>query len=79
MMYRGHVEKGVIQIEGRVALPEGAEVEVHLLTEGPSAGVTGKIPPLRQRLTDFVGQADGLPPDASVNLDHYLYGLPKRP
>ena len=26
----------------------------------------------------FVGTVHNLPPDASVNLDHYLYGTPKR-
>jgi hypothetical protein len=29
-------------------------------------------------MKDFVGTVPDLPPDASVNLDHYLYGTPKR-
>ena len=29
-------------------------------------------------MKDFVGTVHNLPPDASVNLDHYLYGTPKR-
>ncbi len=33
---------------------------------------------LAERLAPFIGKAKGLPPDASVNIDHYLYGLPKR-
>jgi hypothetical protein len=36
------------------------------------------VPTLYETLKDFAGQAEGLPPDAAVNLDHYLYGLPKR-
>ena len=31
-----------------------------------------------RELKDVVGTVDDLPPDASVNLDHYLYGTPKR-
>lgn len=27
---------------------------------------------------EFAGKAEGLPPDYSINLDHYLYGVPKR-
>ena len=33
---------------------------------------------LAERLANVIGKAQSLPPDASVNLDHYLYGLPKR-
>ena len=32
---------------------------------------------LAERLANVVGKATGLPPDASVNHEHYLYGLPK--
>lgn len=78
MVYRGHVENGVIRLEDAPALPEGAEVEVHLLSENTS-GEEFDVPSVCQALRDFVGKAEGLPPDASINLDHYLYGLPKRP
>jgi hypothetical protein len=33
---------------------------------------------LYDSLEPFVGKAEGLPADLSVNLDHYLYGMPKR-
>jgi len=78
MVYRGHVENGVIRLEDSVRLPEGAAVEVHLLQQEsakPEAGTTSSV---YERLKEFVGKAEGLPPDASVNPDHYLYGLPKR-
>ena len=29
-------------------------------------------------MKDFVGTVHNLPPDASINLDHYLYGTAKR-
>jgi hypothetical protein len=38
----------------------------------------GEIPTLLERIKDFVGTVHDLPADASVNLDHYLYGTPKR-
>ena len=78
MVFRGHVENGVIRLESPLALPEGAEVEVRLLQGALPRQEETKIPNLYEQLKDFVGKADGLPPDASVNLDHYLYGLPKR-
>ncbi len=35
-------------------------------------------PTLAERLKDFIGAVDDLPEDASVNVDHYLYGHPKK-
>ena len=78
MVYRGRVENGAIRLEDAPVLPEGVEVEVHVLAEPASQEGEGEIPSLYERLKDLVGQAEGLPPDASINLDHYLYGLPKR-
>ncbi len=79
MVYRGHVDNGVIRLEDAPALPEGAEVEVRLLAEGAFREDEGSIPSVCETLKDFVGKAEGLPPDLAVNHDHYLYGLPKRP
>lgn len=31
-----------------------------------------------QRLAKWAGRIKGGPPDASTNLDHYLYGVPKK-
>jgi hypothetical protein len=73
MVYRGHVENGVIRLEDAPTLRDGAEVEVRLITEGEQA-----IPSVCEVLKDFVGKAEGLPADASMNLDHYLYGTAKR-
>jgi hypothetical protein len=78
MVYRGHVENGLIRLEESLVLPEGADVEVRFLAESPSPESEAEIPSLSERLRDFIGKAEGLPPDASINLDHYLYGLPKR-
>lgn len=78
MIYRGRVKNGGIRLEDSATLPEGAEVEVHLVQETPGEREAEEIPSLYEQLKGFVGKAEGLPPDASLNLDHYLYGLPKR-
>jgi hypothetical protein len=78
MVRRGHVENGVILLDNSPPLPEGAQVEVRLIESPRSQHDESGMPSLYERLEEFVGKAEGLPPDASVNLDHYLYGLPKR-
>lgn len=47
-----------------------------LLEPAQNKSQSGK--PLREVLLQFAGKAQGLPPDYSMNLDHYLYGVPKR-
>ena len=71
MTYRGHVENGIVVLDEPVALPEGAPVQVDLL--GEDAGKS-----LYDRLKSVIGKAEGLPPDAAQNIDHYLYGQPKQ-
>ena len=78
MVYRGHVVNGVIQLENAPTLPEGVEAEVRLLMESETREGEEKITSVCETLREFVGKAEGLPPDASINHDHYLYGLPKR-
>lgn len=78
MTYHGHVKNGAIVLDEPVELPEGAEVRIDLVCGPTDEGSGGEIPTLYERMEPFIGKAKGLPPDASVNLDHYLYGLPKR-
>ena len=78
MVYRGHVENGVIQLEGAVTLPEGAEVRVEMVTAAAESPTETAGLSLYDRLKPLIGAAKGLPPDASVNVDHYLYGHPKK-
>ncbi len=78
MVYRGHVVNGLVKLDEPVQLPEGAEVEVELIPSTDESSVEGEIPTLYERLPSLAGAAKGLPPDMSVNVDHYLYGLPKR-
>ena len=62
---------------------DGTEVEVRLVKKArkPSkpSGKKKKPPEsLAERYADFIGSVKDLPADMSVNLDHYLYGHPKR-
>jgi hypothetical protein len=81
MVLRGHIENGAIVLDDPQTLPEGAAVEVVIVP--PALLATDKveeqeIPTLFERLKPFIGRLDGLPPDASINHDHYLYGTPKK-
>lgn len=78
----GQVHNGAIVFDPPVALPEGATVQVQIVAPQANSdevvAATGEIPTLLERMQEFVGKFEGLPPDASVNHDHYLYGAPKR-
>ena len=78
MTYRGHVENGVIRLEDAPILPEGVEAEVRLFMEDAPREEEERVSSVCETMRDFVGKAEGLPADASINHDHYLYGLPKR-
>ena len=70
MVYRGHVENGVVVLDEPAELPEGAIVRVALA--GEEAG-----PTLADKLRDVIGTIDG-PPDLARNHDHYAHGKPKQ-
>jgi len=74
MLLEGHVENGQIIFDEPATLPEGAKVRVELLPTKSEA----EIPTLYERLMPIIGIAQGLPEDAAMNHDHYLYGAPKR-
>ncbi len=79
MEYRGHVEAGRVLLDEPTVLPDGTVVSVRPLKRARKASPRRRRPPtLAERLAPFIGKAKGLPADASTNLDHYLYGLPKR-
>ena len=81
-------DQGVFRPIAPPAIPPGTRVHLRVEAEEiPEATdelqtteeVSGsEVPSLLERLRDFVGVVDDLPPDASVNLDHYRYGTPKR-
>jgi predicted DNA-binding antitoxin AbrB/MazE fold protein len=75
-------DQGVFRPIDPVNVPVGARV--HLRVEEkpaeiePVASPVVRVPSLFERLKDIVGTVDDLPEDSSTNLDHYLYGTPKR-
>jgi hypothetical protein len=77
MTYRGHIQNGTVVLDEPAALPDGVEVEIVIC---PEKTVSRDAAPrtLHERLKPFIGIANGLPSDASKNLDHYLYGSPKK-
>lgn len=70
MSYKGHVRNGIIVLDEPVPCEEGAEVSVDFAESGG--------PTLAERMASVIGTAEGLPEDAAENLDHYLYGAPKK-
>ena len=91
MTYLGRVLGGKIVIDGDAQPEEGRKVKVEMLEEAlvdspvdAPVGQVGNISAkpqetwVGQRLMRWAGKAEGLPADSSVNLDHYLYGLPKK-
>jgi hypothetical protein len=76
MTYRGRIQNGIVVFDEAVVLPEGVPVQVDVLGDAQEADDAG--PTLYERLKPVVGAAQGLPPDAALNVDHYLYGQPKR-
>lgn len=72
MTYRGRVRNGVVILDPPASLAEGCEVEVRPVTQSEV------IPSLYEGYKDFIGTAEGLPPDSSRNQDHYIHGSPKR-
>ena len=58
MTYRGHVENGVIQLQGSVVLPEGAEVRVELAAAGKEE-FDPNAPPIEEKLRHYGGRSPG--------------------
>ena len=51
---------------------------VVLVVEKHAETAEREIPTLYERLKPFIGTVEGMPEDASQNIDHYLYGHPKK-
>lgn len=72
MTYKGTIRNGVIVLEDRVILPEGAEVRVEAVEDAESVST------LAERFADIIGGVEGLPEDLAENHDHYLHGTSKK-
>jgi predicted DNA-binding antitoxin AbrB/MazE fold protein len=75
-------DHGVFRPTVPLSMPEGTRVQLRVEEENGTAQSTehgdSEGPSLFERLKDVVGSIDDLPADSSENLDHYLYGQPKR-
>ena len=72
MVYRGHVRNGIVVLDEKPGLPEGAEVQVAVVPPETQESTLGA------RLMKFAGKLEGLPSDLARNHDHYLHGAPKK-
>jgi hypothetical protein len=78
MTLHGHIHDGKIVLDAHPGpLPEGAAVQVQVIPPQPSHAEQQPTS-FYDAIKDLIGSVEGLPPDLSVNLDHYLYGAPKR-
>jgi len=75
------VKDGVIVPDEPIGIENGVRVffEIRVNTsDETSRECPPTNPSITQLLSRFAGKAQTLPEDAAENLDHYLYGLPKK-
>jgi hypothetical protein len=71
MVYRGHIANGAVVVDDAVVLPDGAEVEIRVVSPAARESVEPRA------WLQFSGVIDDLPPDASQHIDEALYGRPE--
>jgi hypothetical protein len=75
MVYRGHVKNGVVIVDDEsVALPDGVEVRVEIVSVPKESPAEVQGDTLYDQLQPLIGAADGLPADLARNHDLYLHG-----
>lgn len=79
----GIVENGVVRINADDTPPDGTRVSIRILPKKrpgkQRASARKKRPVCSPEIMKFAGIIKDMPADASWNLDHYLYGTPKKP
>lgn len=79
MTIEAFVENGQVVLPAPLDLPDGTKVRVEpLASDAVQRPAEQQIPTLYERMKPVIGIAENLPPDASRNVDHYLYGHPKK-
>jgi hypothetical protein len=81
MVLRGHIENGVVVFSEPVPLPNGTPVQVEPVapeTAGDESSSTNGDGHFLRQYQGVIGSVDDLPEDAAQNVDHYLYGHPKK-
>jgi hypothetical protein len=75
MVYQGTVQNGMIVFPVGVQLPEGASVNVEVLTTSVLPTELSSADDALLRMGELAIET-GIP-DLALNIDHYLYGHPK--
>jgi len=88
MTYRGHVQGGVVLLDDPHAIPDGTVVDVCVAGGVPAQGSDRPTPgansaSVEQMLAAIwadvpASEWANLPHDLTDQLDHYLYGTPKK-
>ena len=76
MSFTATVENGAIMLPPDVHLPDGTEVTVE--PSKPAHPLEASEQSVSEGYEEFIGCLRGAPSDLADNLDHYLYGRPKR-
>ena len=72
MTYIGRIKGGVVVFDGEQKPGEGTLVRIEPVESPVEESAPGN------RLLKWAGRIEGLPADSSIQLDHYLYSLPKK-
>lgn len=75
MVYRGIVQNGMVVPDQGGLLPEGARVEITIVSSPNDVPSSEPLPTLYEQLKHLVGKAEGLPSDLAARHDHYLHGV----
>ena len=80
MTFLGHLQDGLVVLDSPPNLPNGTAVRVEIPETAVEVNLIDEDdgPTLLESLKPFIGVIKDMPPDMSENLDHYLYGTPKR-
>ena len=74
-MLEGHIENGKVVLDEPLTIPEGTNVRIEAVAQN---GVQQKGQSLLDVLGSLVGSVTDMPKDGARQVDHYLYGTPKR-
>jgi hypothetical protein len=80
MTYHGHIENGMVVLDSHCPLPDGTSVTVTAAAKSCGDGPESTHVKLALEISTAVPNEvwDTLPRDGASNVDHYLYGAPKR-
>jgi len=78
MCYTGKVRNGVVVLDNGADLAEGTVVRVEPMQRLRQHKPRSRKATVRKGLLALAGKARGLPADAARNVDHYLYGHPRK-